>query len=250
MSVDRHLDWDGCFNARDLGGLSTDDGRQTRWRALVRSDSLDGLTSAGWAALEAYGIRTIVDLLNDEEVEPDVEPRPAELTTVRVPLDDVGDTEFWQHCWDNKLDGTPLYYRPFLERKPAQCAAAVRAIARAEPGGVLFHCGGGRDRTGLVAFLLLALVGVEPDEIVRDYELSNDRLPPLWVARGMRDQRPLIEAALARKNTTARALLLDLLASFDVEAYLRSAGLAEEELAALRDRLVGLPIRVSAAVAD
>jgi hypothetical protein len=67
MARDRHLDWEGCCNARDLGGLSTTDGRTTRWGAVARSERLDELTAAGWSALEAHGIRTIVDLRNHDE---------------------------------------------------------------------------------------------------------------------------------------------------------------------------------------
>ena len=236
---ERHLEWEGCFNVRDLGGLRTAEGGETRWGAVVRSDSPDGLTRAGWSALAAHGIRTIGDLRNDDELVPDRAPRPAELVTVHVPLDDSADTEFWTYCWDNELDGTPLYYEPFLARKAERCAAAAAAVARAEPGGVLVHCVGGRDRTGLVALLLLALAGVTPDEIAADYDLSNDCLPARWAARGEEDQRPIIEGILRRKDTSARTVLLEILASLDAEAYLRSGGLGEGEIAALRARLLG-----------
>lgn len=241
MSVERHLRWDGYFNVRDLGGLATAGGCRTGWGAVVRADGLDRLTAAGWAALLAHGIRTVVDLRNEDEIAsmPDMTPRPVNLTTVHVPLDDSADTEFWQYCWSNELDGTPLYYPIFLDRKPERCAAAVRAIARAEPGGIVFHCGAGRDRTGLVSLLLLALVGVEHEAIAADYEMSNPRLGPMWAARGLEDQGPMVEAVLTRKNTTARVLLLDLLASLDAEAYLRAAGVDEADLAAIRTRLLG-----------
>src|SRR5947208_3342116 len=56
VTADRNLDWQGCFNARDLGGLRTDDGRTTRRGAVVRAESLDRLTAAGWSALQAHGI--------------------------------------------------------------------------------------------------------------------------------------------------------------------------------------------------
>ncbi len=207
----------------------------------MRSACLDRLTRPGWDALEAHGVRTVVDLRNEDEREPDLTPRPARLTTVHVPLDDVADKEFWDRCHAEELDGTPLYYRPFAERKPERCAAAVAAIARAEPGGVLIHCVGGRDRTGLVSLLVLALVGVAPEEIAADYELSNTRLPPFWAERGMEDQRPAIRAALDRHGTSARTEVLDLLSSLDAAACLRAGGLSTADLGALEDRLFAPP---------
>ena len=58
----RRLDWEGCVNARDLGGYGTADGGETRWGAVVRSDSPAWLTGAGRAALAEYGVRAVVDL--------------------------------------------------------------------------------------------------------------------------------------------------------------------------------------------
>ena len=116
-----------------------------------------GLTPAGWAALRGH---TIVDLRNDDERQGPAAPGAAGLAVVHVPLDDLADSAFWRRVWDEGLDGTPLYYRPFLERKPERCAAAVAAVADARPGGVLVHCTVGRDRAGLVTLLLLALAGV------------------------------------------------------------------------------------------
>jgi len=95
----------------------------------------------------------------------------------------------------------------------------------------------GRDRTGLIS-LLLALVGVMREDIASDYELSNVRLRPFWAERGEEDQGPLTEELLTRRNTSARALLLDILASLNVDAYLRSGGLGEDDLAAVRTRLL------------
>ena len=62
MTLDRFLGWDGCSNVRDLGGLNTRDGRQTRWGAVVRSDHPAKLTENGWSELYAHGIRTIISL--------------------------------------------------------------------------------------------------------------------------------------------------------------------------------------------
>jgi protein-tyrosine phosphatase len=238
----RQLDWDGCFNVRDLGGLRTADDCATRFGGVVRADDPGRLTGAGWSALRAYGIRTIVDLRNDHEIEAaSGGARPADIATIHVPLDDAGDTEFWQHCWDNELDGSPLYYRLFLDRKPERCAAAVTAVARARPGGVVVHCGGGRDRTGLVVLLLLALADVMADDVAADYELSNYCLRDYWAGLGQPDEGDQIDAILARRKTSARALILDVLASLDVASYLRAGGVGEADLAAVRARLRGRP---------
>jgi protein-tyrosine phosphatase len=216
----RQLDWQGCVNVRDLGGLRTVDGGRTRWGAVVRSGSPDQLTAAGWSALREHGVRTIVDLRNDDERR--VEARPAGITTVHVPLDGVEDSEFWAEWATGPQFGTPLYYRPHLERFPERNARAVAAVAGAEPGGVLIHCVGGKDRTGQLAMLLLALAGVTPEEIAADYCLSC----------GLEDE------FLARRGTSPADVIVSTLADLDVEGYLRASGVGDPELAALRARLV------------
>jgi protein tyrosine/serine phosphatase len=241
-AAERHLDWDGCFNVRDLGGLRTIDGRETRWGAVVRADALDALTAAGWAALAAHGIRTVVDLRNDDERRPDAAPRPAGVTTIQLPLDASEDREFWS-VWDSGPQfGTPLYYRPHLDRFPERSAAVLSAIARAEPGGVAYHCGGGRDRAGQVTMLLLALAGVAPADIAADYALSAERLRARYAAHGEEHEGALLESFLAAKGTTAAELVVATLAELDVEACLREAGLTDDDVAALRARLVDAPL--------
>jgi hypothetical protein len=234
----RDLDWDGCFNVRDLGGLAAAGGRRTRWGAVVRSDGVSRLTAAGWSAVQAHGIETVVDLRNDDEIGQDTAPRPAGLTTVRVPLDDRADTRLWTYLARNRLEGSPLYYRPFMESKADRCAAVISAIGRAAPGGVLVHCRVGRDRTGLISVLLLALAGVGPGDIAADYEISTQRMAGLSAAVGDPDPGPMIRDILAGKGTTVRDAVLDTLAWLDVEALLASGGLSAADMAAVRDRLL------------
>ncbi len=244
MTAERHLEWDGCFNARDLGGLRTAEGRTTVRGAVVRSDNLDRLTPKGWSAVVEHGIRTVVDLRNHDEWPARNAARPAELAIVHQPLDDRADTRFWDR-WGH-LDGTPLFFQPFLDGKPERCAAAVAAVAHAQPGGVLVHCAGGRDRTGLVVLLLLALAKVVPEDVVSDYELSAERLRPRYAQLGWGDVNGKIEEILERKGTSARATVLATLASLDVDARLRAGGLGDAELAGVRARLLGPEVPGSA----
>jgi protein-tyrosine phosphatase len=175
--MERHLAWDGCLNVRDLGGLGG-----IRHGALVRADALENLTTDGWAALEAHGIRTIIDLRNHDEIGADAAPRPRGLTTIRIPLDGMEDTEFWDQWIQRPEFGTPHYYGPWLERFPDRAARALAAIARAEPGGVAYHCGVGRDRTGLITMLILAALEVPAKEAAEDYALSTP-IEDFWEAQ-------------------------------------------------------------------
>jgi protein-tyrosine phosphatase len=191
---------------RDLGGLRTSDGRTIRRGALVRARSLDHLGPDDWAALHALGVRTLIDLRN--EGERGAAPSPPEIACVHLPLDGDFDREFWDEWAADWRFGTPVYYGPHLTRFPERSRAVIEAIAHARPGGVLFHCMGGRDRTGMIAMLVLALVGVAPEDIAADYELSAGGHP----------DAAAVAAGLSRAGTTARAELLRTLAAIDLDA--------------------------------
>ncbi len=237
---ERHLDWDGCFNVRDLGGLPTAEGGYTVPGALVRADSLSRLSVTGWQAVLEHGVRTVIDLRNPREREeaPDLAARPDELETITVPLDGVEDRGFWQSIEATPEFGTPIYYRAHLMRKPQLAAGAVKAIAHAAPGGVAFHCVGGRDRTGELAMVSLALAGVAPATIAADYELSAERQAGLWAALGQEDPAEELAAYLVERGTTAGEVIETTLASLDLEATLAAGGLEAQDVAALRARLL------------
>lgn len=133
MIRNRQLKWADCQNARDLGGLSTRNGRKTRWGKLVRSGDPSKLTASGWASLYAYGIRTIVSLQTDgiSENNLDAVPRLSDIATVLVAIEDISDTEFVQPRVDSDLWCTQLYYQDALRRWPERHAPAITAIAQA-----------------------------------------------------------------------------------------------------------------------
>lgn len=223
---ERVLVWDGCTNVRDLGGLRTGDGRITRWGAIVRSDTPARLTAVGWSVLYAYGIRTIITLRTHGMVEEElaITPPYPDLVTIQAEIEDITDREFVQQWVNTQRWGTPLYYGDALRRWPGQHAAVISAIAQAQPGGVLFHCIRGQDRTGIIALLLLALVGVTPDEIVADYELSPD---------------PYRDELLAREHSSVRKAILSALEGLNMGSYLSMGGVSQADWAAVRQRLLG-----------
>jgi hypothetical protein len=240
-ALDRHVSWTGFYNARDLGGLPTSDGGATRSGQLFRSALPRFVTPDGWREAYAAGVRTVLDLRSDQEV---VDEQPVDgdgLTRMRVALDPWDDQEFWTVLKTRRWAGTPLYFSPLLARKPISVAAVVTAIARAEPGGVIFHCAAGRDRTGVLSLLLLGLAGVDADTIADDYDLSHEPLRAMF-ARAGRNVAELDEVlqAMADHGVSTRDVVRQTLAELDVHQYLRDAGVAATDLAAIRHRLVGL----------
>lgn len=222
---ERILCWEGCTNVRDLGGLRTCDGHITRRGTVVRSDTPARLTATGWSALYAYGIRTIITLRTQGMVEDELNfTSPySDLVTVQAAIEDVTDNEFVQQWAASELWATPLYYRDALRRWPERHAAVISAIAQAQPGGVLFHCIRGNDRTGMIALLLLAIAGVTPEDMIADYELSPD---------------PEREELLMREHSSVREAILSALAGLNIDSYLRMGGVSPSELALVRKRLL------------
>ncbi|MBB4963989.1 hypothetical protein F4559_001348 [Saccharothrix violaceirubra] len=226
------LSWDGCVNVRDLGGLG-----RVRPGAVVRMEAPTRLGESGWTAVWDHGVRTVIDLRDAGERVPDRVPRPSGITTVHCPLDPVG-TPF--HARWSSIDNlaTPLYYPAMLVEHPEPVITAVRMIADAAPGCVAFHCAGGKDRTGLVALVLLTLAEATPDEIVADYLLTYDRMKPLYDELGHPDQLSGVTKLLAARGTTIEASLTSTVASLTMPDFLLDNGLPAVELDALRARLL------------
>jgi protein-tyrosine phosphatase len=245
----RDLTWDGLLNARDLGGHATEAGGETRWGSVVRADSVRQLSDEGWKAAVAYGIRTVVDLRSGEELAADP---PAELPVdaVHVPFfdedrDDVREqVEEASATAPDHATATREVYLLFLEHFRANVAAAIRAVGQAPEGGVVVHCHGGKDRTGLVSAFLLRLAGVAIDEIAADYALSERRLRTRhdeWFASAA-DEAEL--ARLHRIAATPASSMVDVLEELErrygsIEGYLRAGGATDEDLDRARARLRG-----------
>lgn len=234
--MNRELDWDGLPNARSLGGLPvvSPDGRTTIHGRVYRSAALTHLTEAGWAALTAAGVRTVVDLRNRGEG-PDYST-PRGVVVRHAPIEDQGDRSFMAQFGMHL--STPRYYPEVLVRWPRLVTAAFRAIAGAPPGGVVVHCVEGQDRTGQVAAMLLALVGVPNEVIADDYELAMRASNAFGRTSPLAEHPGVDEATVGVMVAEARAMLTAWLTDLDVEGYLISAGMSGAETASLKARLL------------
>ncbi len=243
MIIERTLAWDALLNARDLGGLPTRDGGETRFGVVVRSDNLLHLTAAGRAALLDYGIRNVIDLRLPFELEDEPDPfatRDGHPVTYR-------NISFIDPAAERPPERVTLAedYAGMLRRFRPQVGAVMTAVAEAGEGGSVIHCAAGKDRTGLIVALLLSVAGVGAGAIADDYALTADALRPReerWLAEAPDDERAAREADLAWGRARPE-VMLELLAHVDatyggVVDYLRWARVSDAELARIRGRLV------------
>ncbi|WP_405056132.1 tyrosine-protein phosphatase [Kribbella sp. NBC_01505] len=231
------LNWPGCRNVRDVGGLPTADGRTIRYGVLVRSESLQYLTPEGVEAVRRSEVSRILDLRTDGEVRDAPTPFTGTPIAVRQRLADPADPDHGQPT----IVAACIW---MLDQRPALFAAAVKAIADEPEGAVVVHCHGGKDRTGMVVALALSIAGVPRDEIIADYFLTQSRLAP-WLEEQLAAEpdRSKHPEMIEFRDTRAESLVAILAHVDEVyggpEAYLRHGGLTTEDLIHLRHRLLG-----------
>ncbi|MCQ4043279.1 tyrosine-protein phosphatase [Streptantibioticus rubrisoli] len=181
----RHIAFECLHNFRDLGGYQTVDGRTVRWGRLFRSDSLGKLQGQDWDRFLALDVRTVIDLRYPWEIRRSGRVPPYEglvyhnLSIEHRPYDQAG-------------LAPEVEPAPFLADKYTEVAHdGVKELRRAleivadDTLPLVFHCHSGKDRTGLLAMLILALIGVREDDIVADFaltELATERLVAEWHA--------------------------------------------------------------------
>jgi protein tyrosine/serine phosphatase len=244
------LDLDGTANTRDLGGLPTTGGR-VRSRLVLRSDNLQDLSAPDITRLiDEVGLRTVLDLRTDSERR-GTGPGPlAGQPLVRhvalsfIPDDAEIRADPGAVLPDRWADGAIGAYLHYLRDRPDAFAAAVRTLASDDAGAAVLHCAAGKDRTGVLSAVILDTVGVLREALVEDFVASNERIEQIY-DRLLGDhtyaadvQRIGLDAH--RVDPATMHGVLDLL---DEEyggaaGYLRSAGVGDDELAALTRRLV------------
>jgi protein tyrosine/serine phosphatase len=203
----------------------------------VRGSAFGSLTDAGRDAMRAHGIRTVIDLRGPDEVA-EVRSPYAEGATYRHVTFIHGRTMGLHRA---AADATMSAELRRLAEPESGLREIVREIARATPG-TLIHCLAGRDRTGIVVAVVLAAIGVPDEEIVADYVASDAELADEYerFTAERPELRAEIFAAIERRAWTMEQVLATIRTDHgDGAGYLRSAGVAPEDVDLLRAKLVG-----------
>lgn len=234
---------DGIFNARDLGGMTTVDGRTVRSGRLVRADALHRARGSV-EVLRGHGVTRVLDLRDDRERESYGVFRAEGIEVEHHPVLDPTFT------WDEAPVAVPSEllverYRVILTEFSDRLVGAVRGVAEVmdvPDAAVAFHCAVGKDRTGLLAMLLLDAMGVPADQIVDDYARSSRstavQVNWLWSMgrpEGVVDDETLLVGVWSARPATMAATIEWLHDSHGGAGnYLVAAGLDPRALDALR----------------
>ncbi|MDQ2725325.1 MAG: tyrosine-protein phosphatase [Actinomycetota bacterium] len=203
-SPGRLIPMEGCFNFRDLGGYQGADGRILRWRRLFRADGLHRLTDADRQRLDELDVRTVLDLRTPSELErhgqlswPGREFgwRNLAMMDVLPEVDEFNDT------WAT-TEGVSGQYLSILAGAAPAVTEALDALSDPSTYPVVMHCMAGKDRTGILAAIVLGLIGVADDDIVADYALSAEAM-----VRMLDHQRRLLPERAAALDASAAAMV-------------------------------------------
>lgn len=230
---------EGLHNLRDVGGYDVAGGGTTRWGLLYRGGALDDLGTASHEPMAGIGLRTIIDMREDTELdELRASVFPAGVAAHRSPL-------YRGRISIAGMDSLEEIYLEILSLCGPEIAAVLELLAAPDALPALVHCSAGKDRTGLVIGLLLSALGVPDDVVAQDYGITEtawsdderERMVRKGLAMGARATR--ITELMGSPPAVMHATLAWLRSEYgSVEGYLLAGGLRPESLAVLRQRLV------------
>lgn len=233
--VTRRIYLKNAFNVRDLGGYRTESGHTTKWRTLIRSDSVSALDAADWKQLFDNNIRTVVDLRSSAEAEAMPDRVMQGMRYVFCPLqeEEIDLTNPQLSAVSAFSKSLTQGYCHLVNHCPDLLKAALLAVLEAlADGAVLFHCSAGKDRTGVLAAALLYLLGVGKEDIIADYQVSCT-----YNSRGINKflgSAPQYEG-LRHLRLSEPASMETLLALFETLDLKTALGLSKQELDRLHE---------------
>lgn len=240
MAAMRHWPLPDTHNIRDLGGYVRSTGGMTRWNRILRGEALHHLRDESVSQLEDNGLALVIDLRGPHETA--ITPHPF-IDHPRVAYRNIVlfDALAPIVMAENPFDMARRYCDA-LDGCGPQLAEVLRAIVAAPQGIVLFHCTAGKDRTGIIAALVLLACGVDRLDVAADYALTAQatgligQLRERAINAGGRPDH--IDRVLASDAGTMMVMLDHLDGAHGgIEAYLAAIGLSPAEVARLIDRL-------------
>ena len=245
---DRWVRLHAVHNFRDLGGYPTRDGRRTRWRSVYRADGLYRLTKKDIEIVRALGVRTVIDLRTSNEIQ-ERGRYPVDRHDVQFHHLSVID-QTWDMADARDWTGDPagflrLKYHLMLAEGGERLAQALEVLSREESGVAVFHCAAGKDRTGVLAAMVLSAIGVSDHVIIADYAISGRNMDQLLVR--LQEERPEALTAMNEQPSAYLAAPPEAMARLlehvnteygSMTGYVRSIGVDTDAIEALASSLL------------
>lgn len=250
MAIIRRIPFKNVNNFRDIGGYATKDGMAVKWRRLYRCDSLSNLRKDEWEMFERLNIRTVIDLRSKAEIKNSPDNLPKNIRYYRCPLqeelreskDNTKNSAKEEKVAKDAKDAFELSmgagYLSILHDNARLLTAAVMTVCDTlKKGNVVFHCTAGKDRTGVLAAVILTLLGVRRNDIIADYEIShtlNQKFNKM-VLKEMPDVKE--KMYILDSKAEDMRLFLDELKKVKIEQYLIDNGGMRDRIQYLRDEM-------------
>lgn len=218
---------EGAYNVRDLGGFKCRDGNISKWKRFIRADGLDNLTDDDIKKLINYGVKIDIDLRSDKECE-----------GWKDNLCDVSQIEYENV---HLLEGLKSYpetlgelYTESLKSCSKYFYEVFKIMIENENEEILFHCSAGKDRTGMIAAILLFLIGVDTKDIIDNYTLSTNNLNSI-IDKYSYENDESLKSFLGAEAESINEFLNYLIKEHNgSEGYLKSIGFNEKDIETLK----------------
>jgi protein-tyrosine phosphatase len=244
----RRIGLEHVHNFRDLGGYPTAAGKVTKWNTLFRSDGLYRLRSADdISRVQQLQLRSVIDLRTKREQDDQGIFPTAEIpvTFHHLSIVDVTWSDSETPDITDPVEFLVWGYRDMLEIGATRFAEAMQVLSQETALPAVFHCAAGKDRTGVLAALVLASLGVDDEHICADYGLTRDAMQR-WTVWAKQHQPELAQrfatmpkVFLAADPEAMRIILEDLHGKFgSVANYVREIGVEQETIATLKHLLL------------
>ncbi|MDO4555533.1 MAG: tyrosine-protein phosphatase [Lachnospiraceae bacterium] len=222
-----------AYNVRDLGGYPGEKGRATKYHSFLRTDDLSEITTKDKAFLKSYGVTAAIDLRGVEEAEKYPNPfrDDPDVNYINLPFITEGIIDMRKI----QIVGfhVPTFYKQLIDSH--ELVLKIMKFIIAQKGCVLFHCMAGKDRTGVVAMILLGLCGVGREDIIANYQITRTYLKG-HVDLHLREE--LADLEFSRPEWMAEAYDYLMEKYETMEDYLMEVGLSKTEIKKLKRKLI------------
>lgn len=254
-------------NCRQLGGYVNVDGKTVKQDKLIRSGKLHKLDDDGKEILRKMGVNTIIDLRIPEEIADKPDPVIEGVENIRINLADPKSSFYWMSVigigvnaenYDERINAIAhldknlgdMYIEGIIDSPYGREALKKVFSLLADPKrkAILWHCSGGKDRTGIVAALLLSVLNVDHQTILDDYELTNEFVEYQRIAMGVASnffsdneaekERIATIAGVKREFMEATLLHIDRNYGSPLQYLTEQVGVTEAEMQSIRKKFL------------